>query len=247
MNKKVCAYCKEEKKLTKEHIWPATIVRKINDRVRYSSTFKKLVTNDLVIKDVCADCNGGPLSKIDSYGLTLFNKYFEKHIITNESISFEYDFKLLSRWLLKLSFNSARASKSDHLRLDKYAPMLIDLELEMPNDFSITLDIVEPSRINSKKIALDTNRICAIKFTKNVGDWCTVRLVTINSFYFWILIQDVPDDEVNKEHAQIVLSKIKGTYIDMKKNIVNISPQGTDAIEMHKSWAHTLKENKVEF
>jgi hypothetical protein len=247
MSKKVCAYCKKEKKLTKEHIWPASIVRKLNDRARYSSTFKKLVTSDLVIKDVCADCNGGPLSIIDAYGLKLFDKYFEKDIDIKQTIKFEYDFKLLSRWLLKLSFNSARASKSDYLRLEKYAPMLIDLELELPNDFSITLDIVEPTIINSKKtFKPNTNRICSIQFPKDIGDWCTVRLVTINSFYFWILIQDVPDNEVNIEHAEKVLSQIKGTYIDKQENIINISPNGTDALEMHKNWAHTLNENNVE-
>ena len=36
--KKVCSYCQ----LTKEHTWPASIVRKVKERGRYSSQFKRI-------------------------------------------------------------------------------------------------------------------------------------------------------------------------------------------------------------
>jgi hypothetical protein len=248
MSKRMCAYCKKNNKLTREHIWPAGIIKKVNHRGRYSSLFNKVIWSDFTIKDVCATCNNGVLSEIDSYGLQLFNQYFEYYININSEIEFNYNYSLLARWLLKLSFNSARAVKSDFERLEKYSEVLIDLEKELPFDFSIFLDIVLPTLNpeNEKQIFPDSNRICRIQFSDNVGDWCTVRLVAINSYYFWILIQDKMDDEINMEHAEAVLSRIKGYYLQPSEFKIIIKPLGTTMLEMHKDWANIIGEYSFE-
>ncbi len=243
---KVCAYCKLPKKLTKEHIWPSSIVKKVKERGRYSEKFNKIVWNDLTIKDVCADCNNKPLSEIDNYGLLIFDKYFTHYIDENSKIEFEYDYAMLSRWLLKLSFNSARAVKSDYKILEKYADILINLDKPLPFDFSISLDLVLPSTdlLIDKKLLPASNRICRIKFLNNIDDWCIVRLVAINSYYFWILIQDKPDHEVNMKNAEEVLSRIRGVYINPKDSKIKVEPSGVTMIEMHKDWINVIKEFK---
>jgi len=231
-----CAYCQRVAKLTREHIWPASIVRQVSGRFRYNANRTKLLWSDLVINDVCQSCNNGPLSELDTYGTQLFETYFARYITEQGSVCFEYDFETLARWLLKLSFNAARSVGSDAERLSRYAPALIDKAVDLPQDFSIALDLVLPSDIPGvgREILPASNRLCRIEFTNGVGDWCTVRLVAINSYYFWILIQDKPDAEVDMHHAQAVLSKIRGTYLEPSATRVTLMPSGATTVEIHK-------------
>lgn len=231
-----CAYCQRVAKLTREHIWPASIVRQVSERSRYDANSPKLLWSDLVIKDVCEPCNNGPLSELDAYGTQLFERYFARYITAQGSVRFEYDFDRLARWLLKLSFNSARSVGSDAERLSRYAPALIDKAVDLPQDFSIALDLVLPSDIpgGGREILPASNRLCRVEFTNGVGDWCTVRLVAINSYYFWILIQDKPDAEVDMRHAEAVLAKIRGTYLEPAATHATLTPSGATTVAIHK-------------
>lgn len=236
-----CAYCTEDRPLSREHIWPSWLVEKLDHRLRYSEKAKKLFYGDLTIRDVCEICNNGPLSVLDSYGRVLYDKYFSEMKIDSNPILFEYDYSLLARWLLKLSFNAARASKSDHERLEKYRECLIDHTTPLPGDFSISVDLVTPSHDGKKAILPNSNRICRIQFPNDIADWCTVRLVSINSYYFWLLLQDKPDHEINLENASSVIKSIPGSYIPPDGNSMEIAPSGISTIQMHSSWVPALK------
>lgn len=240
---KTCAYCHRTAKPTREHIWPASIVRRVSERFRHHPNSPKLSWSDPIIKDVCESCNNGPLSELDAYGSKLFDTYFARFITEGDSVSFEYDFGLLARWLLKLSFNSARSVGSDATRLRCYAPALIDKAVALPEDFSIALDLVLPSVMpNSPRELLPaSNRLCQVKFTNGVGDWCTVRLVAINSYYFWILIQDWPDAEVDPDHARTVLSKIPGAYLDPAETQAILTASGMRTFDIHKDMISSLR------
>lgn len=60
------------------------------------------------IKDVCEPCNNVTLGKLDAYTCDLFDDQFVHIPKRGEKISFRYDYHPLKRWLLKVSFNSAR-------------------------------------------------------------------------------------------------------------------------------------------
>lgn len=241
---KKCAYCDIAAPLTKEHIWPASIINRVNDRASYLSKIGKLLWTDLVIKDVCEKCNNGPLSHLDEYGATLYDAHFADYAKDATAVEFRYDFQKLAKWLIKLSYNSARAAGSDFQRLSHYKAALIQPTVPLPDDFSIAVDLVLPSPIDGVQNGVfpSSNRICRIAFTHGVADWCTVRLVAINSFYFWILIQHKPNHLVNPDHARAVLSKIRGAYLPPSSDVVRITPSGLTTLEMHKDWAPALKQ-----
>jgi hypothetical protein len=62
------------------------------------------------------------LSTLDTYVCSLFDRYFARIPQGYEKVSFEYDYHMLKRWLLKMSYNSARIHNS--IDLFVYPPLL---------------------------------------------------------------------------------------------------------------------------
>lgn len=108
------------------------------------------------------------------------------------------------------------------------------------------MDLLVPEVLSPEKepVLPASNRICRIAFSEPIDDWCTVRLVAINSFYFWILIQDVPDSQVNLDHADAVLSKIRGTRLDEKSTSAVLGSSGASILDVHSHWADALRNTK---
>lgn len=65
------------------------------------------------IKDVCKSCNEGFLSTLDSYGRDVVRQFFIKEYSPNKALTFNYNYDSLSRWLIKMAYNSCRAAKAD--------------------------------------------------------------------------------------------------------------------------------------
>lgn len=55
---------------------------------------------DPIIKDVCVKCNNEILSELD--GTNLIKKYFVSEYDPDTKLNIDYDYRLLSRWLLKI-------------------------------------------------------------------------------------------------------------------------------------------------
>ena len=109
-----CAFCDSLCSPTREHVIP----RWYNDTPGEAETFsaRAPVTHlrgDLVVKDVCGACNNGTLASLAAYGKMLYERYFASPVYADEIVEFEYDHDQIIRWLLKLSFNSARAQNAD--------------------------------------------------------------------------------------------------------------------------------------
>lgn len=114
-----CAYCENSKTpLSNEHLWPESLhQRRVDVEQKRWEMWTARVNKDLPtqykIGDVCRGCNNGFLSKLDTYVCELFDLYFERILERGESVSFKFDYHRLKRWLLKMSFNSARLNKAD--------------------------------------------------------------------------------------------------------------------------------------
>lgn len=110
---KKCAYCNKEASLTREHVIPAFIYAFQKEVARkavgWNEVRKQMIGGEFKVKDVCVDCNNRVLGELDAHAKNLFKdagllvKNYKK-----ETISFHYDYDLLLRWLLKVSFNSSR-------------------------------------------------------------------------------------------------------------------------------------------
>jgi hypothetical protein len=118
---KKCMYCLEEKVgLTREHIIPAGLLVLYPEQ---DVTFNSTTINNQrykdnkghTIKDVCDTCNNVHLESLDNYGNNLIRKYFFSKYEENSTVSVLYDYHMLQRWLLKITYNTVRSAglKSD--------------------------------------------------------------------------------------------------------------------------------------
>lgn len=192
---KHCAYCNGQGLLTKEHIWPRSLITKYEGAKTYNPRINAFYKGEAVIRDVCATCNNVHLSKLDAYLSELHDKYFQHILLPGDAACIKYDYNLLLRALLKISFNSARAfaeNKTTKL-LSKHSRFIID------NSYSpktvLRLQIVTAS----KKINLETGidegifepvhlRCATLGYDGCLSHRFMVRLVAINCYWFYIVL-----------------------------------------------------------
>lgn len=215
----ICSYCNKDKSLTHEHIipdWYLKIDPSPEDEGFLERIPHRFLTTDIVIKDVCADCNNLHLSKLDSYGKLLYESYFAEHIYKGENVEFKYDYNILIKWLIKMSYNSARIHKTDLEILNSYAHILIS-ETSLPESVFVYCDTIAPSYQNHQGELEIASRNCSEEITK--PEWFRVgvfrvpkfdsinwafRHVSINSYAFYIFIPRVNSKEAVVEKEELV-------------------------------------------
>jgi hypothetical protein len=119
---RVCAYCGKNGKMTREELFPKSLVRRTLNyeaNIDHSRPGKPLKAIQ-VVRDVCAECNNERLGALDAYGAALSDQYFGDFLDRPVSVDFTCDTDRLLRWLLKLSFNSTRISGNS---TDIYRPL----------------------------------------------------------------------------------------------------------------------------
>jgi len=234
---KTCAFCFENNKLTREHVWPKGILKRLPTyRGRFFEKADKVINSDHIIKDVCVKCNNGVLSELDAYGCMLFDKYFHSIAEPGTEVHFEYDYDNLLRWLLKIAYNTARSSAKPNISmLQPLAPYMIG-QSTRPYSIELYLDIVTHSMIPTgngiKKFPAAAFRSARVIGVPPLPEWCMVRLVSINSFYFYILL--VQEDRKENDELSIVRNSIKGRLVPPDKTDFLLAPATTGAFEVHK-------------
>jgi len=213
-----CAYCDISCQQTREHIIP----RWYNDTPGDAETFSARaplthVQGDLIVKDVCRSCNSGPLSRLDDYGKELYERYFASPVYAGETVSFDYDGDRLLRWLLKVSYNSARAQNADVRVLRDYRKAMLG-ESPLPNRIRCWLHLVPATCFDPKvRIARPARRdeqgnpnveeplwfrIGQFRLPSYPAHFIVQRTVLINSFAFTLLIEGVDSDWPSPEFDQ---------------------------------------------
>lgn len=196
MTRPLCAFCAEARTLTKEHIWPAGFLRRTNYGSRYSARANRTFAGDLTIKDVCSECNNGPLSRLDGYACELYDRYFHVLPRRGEIVTFEYNFGQLTRWLLKTAFNSARSNdNADADLLQPYAPCILSEYPCLPAFVGFFVTLVGPSLMMNeatgatKVIQPLAARSGPIVIPNVTGyDQVSIRMIMINGYFFSIAI-----------------------------------------------------------
>lgn len=201
-------------------------------------TFK----GDLVISDVCAECNNGPLSSLDASFLPYFKKQMLDYISQGDDVTFEYDYDLLLRELLKISFNSSRASVSgDSAKsvFEKYIPYILsgkgDVSGVAVSLMIVTSSVAFPQAVNrSPKIVKPYLLRSAKVDGKNINDGkYIVRVVAFNSFWFHLLIpKTLVNSKARKEFWNEFKSKthLHGVLLKKGFNSLKISKAETTSI-----------------
>jgi hypothetical protein len=214
-----CAYCnKTNVKITKEHLFPASLHRRIDEANReffkqanlfYLSIADKFVVAEPQVKDVCAECNNGVLSKLDAYICELWDKYFHVIVEHGAEIQFEYNYDLLSRWLLKMCYNSSRIHNSDVKHLEKCRDYILG-KASHPDHVTIHLQLVYPVEFTqsdfqtAREFGLELsrheprlNRVGHLGYMTRTGIGRMVRAVHLQSYLF--IIHLFPDKATTNE------------------------------------------------
>jgi hypothetical protein len=198
-----CAYCDSTKPATREHVIPRWYSETPGERDTFNA--RAPVTQfkgDLMVKDVCQACNGGPLSDLDTYGHELYVRYFAVPVYADETVDFDYDGDRLIRWLLKMSFNSARVHNADARVLSQYRHIILGL-CPLPDRVCCWLHLVPPTytdptmgprparREQRGDPEIDEPlwfRIAQMRLPSHPALGLVQRMVLINSFAFTLVV-----------------------------------------------------------
>lgn len=148
----ICIYCNKDKKLTREHIIPNFIYEYQKSTegkfVGWNERAKKLLSSEGVIKDVCEECNNVILGNLDARASKMIKSSgILSENFTDKTITLDYDYSSLIRWVLKVSFNSARAADNFAFRFKKYIPFILDEDISEPDDVFLLVGLSMPDYI----------------------------------------------------------------------------------------------------
>lgn len=156
----VCAYCGSQETLTREHLWPASLhsrlvaANKQTSNAFWLARLKKEIPSEPQIRDVCARCNNVVLSELDTYICQLFDSAFIHIPNEGERVTFEHDYHLLKRWILKLCFNSARIHDSrDRYALEAMRPYMLGRDDSLGKSVQLFVQLSYPEQIPEEDLS----------------------------------------------------------------------------------------------
>jgi hypothetical protein len=198
-----CAYCGSGGPLTKEHLFPAWMHRRAPD---YGALFhapaeEKLIGGEPRIKDVCHPCNSEILAKLDDYAIPLYDTYFANIVRAGESVVFGYDYDMLARWLLKVSYNFSRANHADDAARLAACTDYILYGHPRPDGLAVFVQLIIPYRLNPAEqlqVQADfpgvveipplAHRISRANVPEIGIEFGVARMVALNSYHFYVLL-----------------------------------------------------------
>jgi len=245
---RICAYCDQGGTMTKEHIWPKCIITRMPKlTARYTGSRNKFIGAELVIADVCAVCNNKKLSPLDAYFCFLFDKYFQYFHESQSDFQFEYDYDMLLRSLLKITYNTSRTIIKENNPFRKYRKVIIEGNI-IREDIAIKLDLILPSIEEGIKLYPNSARCAAIDLQRTLNH-CIVRCIAVNSFYFYIVFfkSEIFPEEAMDELA-FVMNNLPGAIVHPYRSNVTIdSISGKDTRDMHEDFIRATQSSYEDF
>ena len=240
---RTCAYCGQGSELTNEHVFPECF-RKTFEPISTAKTptGEKAILSGLEIHDVCARCNSGPLSQLDTYLCALNDKYYSKIVRPGDRVRFQYDFDLLLRMLLKIGYNVARARKWP-LGHWQDATQYILGKTPCPAAFRIFLQLMIPTPVKKTNLPVSSGTAEVPPWPMSVypidvsslpclmaGSWLSVW-----SYRFFVLREDkqVPRG-VRQRAVARWLKNTKGAYELTRRGIATIYASSVEVLDAVK-------------
>lgn len=231
---KECAYCGNAGPFTDDHVWPSCFLDRFGRHAAHFSVRGQRVHGaDYVVKDVCTVCNSERLSPLDSYFCRLYDEYFHCLHDFDSTVTFRYDFNLLARSLLKISYNTARQGLSNPKPLMALRGYITGSD-PCPTQLAIFVELVSPTMIPQSdgsicKVMPNMYRSCLGMYTGPGGDHILLRLVAVNSYFFHLLVPmekllQLDFDEVADQFCQRLIGSVR-LQPDMNEVAVDTSPQ----------------------
>jgi hypothetical protein len=192
--KRSCAYCGGPE-LTKEHLIPKGYFDRTGNASEYTVNIKagdadKILSIEPSIADVCRYCNNGVLSELDSYFLTLFDRYFTNVVVSDKQIDLDFNFDELLRWLLKMGYNMGRARQWDGIQYLAACKDYIRLGEPRPDSITVLLQATPPGLIpgpKSTQLPPDMFAVNAMRVPPIVEKFAFALHVGIHCYQFYVL------------------------------------------------------------
>jgi len=204
-----CAYCNNKINLTKEHIFPSFVYKKLNlknNSVEYltfddnSGLVKK--KKELFIKKVCKKCNNEKLSRLDSNFENIINKLFE-----NSNNIENFDYQLTIKWLLKTFFNThlyINQKSKIEIYKNKYTKKILN-NIEIKNSLLFTLSLNSYRQYeNFMSIGTILKPVKVIKYI-DIYNFFQVK----NNMFIVIVFKK---DKYYKKHSKEIVKYLKQEY-----------------------------------
>lgn len=171
MQQSFCAYCNQSATLTKEHLWPASLHKRlyaVNQQDRnyfWLSRLQRDIPSEPKIRDVCVTCNNIILSELDNYICNLFDTAFINLLDRDQEVVFGYNYHLLKRWLLKISYNSARIHNSPDIEaLKSLLPYILGKKDRLGRLVQLFVQLVYPEYIDPSDLEDESSELCSSLF-----------------------------------------------------------------------------------
>lgn len=218
----ICAYCKQDRPLTREHLIPAFMYdfqKQSSSVIGWNQGAGKMVPGEFKVKDVCAQCNNNTLGDLDKHAKRLLERAgILTTNYTQAGVSLHYDFDILARWLLKISFNSSRMDCMHSHLFEPLIAYIMGQDATPPRwKLSIVAYFAAPIQLDAKKrgdqgflaVADGASRFNPFQVRLSYGaslprDQYTLRINTIGPVVFYILLFD---DHVLPGHAAVSIRR----------------------------------------
>ena len=244
-----CAYCDDPGRITKEHLWPASLHKRLkaangtNESLFWLRRTNSEFAGEPTVKDVCQDCNNGVLSSLDAYICELFDRYFVRILQRGEAVRLEYDHHRLKRWLLKMCFNSARIHQAkDAFAYTPLLPYIRGEDDALGRSVRLFVQLAYPGPIPSDRLCDPAladapqmwepadHRVGHLLFRMG-GDQKLMRVVHLRSYSFLLAFSDPACGRAAAiEFERVFLSTVPGVRpLPPSRSAVDLVCDGIDA------------------
>jgi len=251
----ICAYCKEERKVTREHVIPSFIYdfQKSLDKsiIGWNEVAEQSLPSEAKIKDVCGECNNIHLGKLDDEGKRLLTAAgVLKQNYCDDAIVLKYDFDKLMRWLLNISFNSTRSDGAHshifepHIEYMLYGTKRVQrFQIALLACFAAPVELTPDEQVQEQYIKITGGQNIINPFIVRIsyghspnGSNYTVRIVTFGALVFYLLAFD---RGVLPGHAAVAIRKFVKDYpgtIEVKRQhkLLRLTPGMHSWLDMQR-------------
>jgi hypothetical protein len=233
-----CAYCGEAGRLTRADIFSTFLQAYYPSyRTHLDHLRSRRARNAPVVRDVCQRCNNEILGSLDACMARVNDAYLSLPPPPS-GVTFRYDYHTLLRYLLKVWYNSARASGeriAEHARL---APYILGRENEPPLATTVCLallgDFALPAAENGQAPARQTPDVFRLgNIIPEDAEWRErtefARPASFNSYlftaYFW---KDDVSRSRRREFARGLAARWNLTVLLPNRSIATVPISGID-------------------
>lgn len=203
---KRCAYCRGSGPFTREHVIPKFIYKRFPKHdFGYHHKADRYIRSEGTIRDVCSECNSGPLSKLDLYGQQFFSKNrCNRQFVSPQWVKVQYNYNQLLRWILKIHYNNKRTVDRETKFVEGCIPFILKGE-NLPYNSYIFIEVIRSYKLTSadreylpKKLR-DANRgrkylpphayvLSKLSFAGITDEQLLAWLFGIRAFHFYVLL-----------------------------------------------------------